>query len=43
VHVIGIETTFGEMTIAILEAPAEPRPVGRILTNVAYSQFRSVA
>ena len=38
-RVMGIETSCDETAVAIVEAPAEPRPVGRILANVVYSQL----
>ena len=38
-RVMGIETSCDETAVAIVEAPAEPRPVGCILANVVYSQL----
>jgi N6-L-threonylcarbamoyladenine synthase len=38
-RVMGIETSCDETAVAIVEAPTEPRPVGRILANVVYSQL----
>ncbi|MFI4998742.1 MAG: tRNA (adenosine(37)-N6)-threonylcarbamoyltransferase complex transferase subunit TsaD [Reyranellales bacterium] len=37
-RVLGIETSCDETAVAIVEAPAEDRPVGQILANVIYSQ-----
>ena len=37
-RVLGIETSCDETAVAIVEAPAGDRPVGRILANVVYSQ-----
>jgi N6-L-threonylcarbamoyladenine synthase len=36
---MGIETSCDETAVAIVEAPAGPEPVGRILANVIYSQL----
>jgi N6-L-threonylcarbamoyladenine synthase len=38
-RVLGIETSCDETAVAIVEAAAEDRPVGRILANVVYSQL----
>src|SRR5258708_18124832 len=38
-RVLGIETSCDETAVAIVEAPAGPAPVGRILANVVYSQL----
>jgi N6-L-threonylcarbamoyladenine synthase len=38
-RVLGIETSCDETAVAIVEASAEDRPVGRILANVVYSQL----
>ncbi len=38
-RVLGIETSCDETAVAIVEAPEEERPVGRILANVVYSQL----
>lgn len=38
-RVMGIETSCDETAVAIVEAPAEPQPVGSILANVVYSQL----
>jgi N6-L-threonylcarbamoyladenine synthase len=38
-RVMGIETSCDETAVAIVEAPAGPEPVGRILANVIYSQL----
>ncbi|HTR83336.1 MAG TPA: tRNA (adenosine(37)-N6)-threonylcarbamoyltransferase complex transferase subunit TsaD [Reyranella sp.] len=38
-RVLGIETSCDETAVAIVEAPAGNRPVGRILANVVYSQL----
>src|SRR5471032_1035993 len=38
-RVLGIETSCDETAVAIVEAAAEDRPVGRILSNVVYSQL----
>ena len=38
-RVMGIETSCDETAVAIVEASAELRPVGRILANVVYSQL----
>jgi N6-L-threonylcarbamoyladenine synthase len=38
-RVMGIETSCDETAVAIVEAPADPRPVGHILANVVYSQL----
>src|ERR1044072_284033 len=37
-RVLGIETSCDETAVAVVEAPAGNRPVGRILANVIYSQ-----
>src|SRR5882757_261191 len=38
-RVLGIETSCDETAVAIVEAPAGPAPVGRILADVIYSQL----
>jgi len=38
-RVLGIETSCDETAVAIVEAPAGMKPVGRILANVVYSQL----
>jgi N6-L-threonylcarbamoyladenine synthase len=38
-RVMGIETSCDETAVAIVEAPTEPRPIGRILANLVYSQL----
>ena len=38
-RVLGIETSCDETAVAIVEAAADDRPVGRILANVVYSQL----
>src|SRR5476651_1387999 len=38
-RVLGIETSCDETAVAIVEAAADSRPVGRILANVVYSQL----
>ncbi len=38
-RVLGIETSCDETAVAIVEAPTEGGPVGRILANVVYSQL----
>ena len=38
-RVLGIETSCDETAVAIVEAAADGRPVGRILSNVVYSQL----
>ena len=38
-RILGIETSCDETAVAIIEAAAEDRPVGRILANVVYSQL----
>jgi N6-L-threonylcarbamoyladenine synthase len=38
-RVLGIETSCDETAVAVIEASAEDRPVGRILANVVYSQL----
>ena len=38
-RVLGIETSCDETAVAIVEASADDRPVGRILANVVYSQL----
>jgi N6-L-threonylcarbamoyladenine synthase len=38
-RVMGIETSCDETAVAIVEAPAGTNPVGRILSNVVYSQL----
>jgi N6-L-threonylcarbamoyladenine synthase len=38
-RVLGIETSCDETAVAIVEADAGDRPVGRILANVVYSQL----
>ena len=38
-RVLGIETSCDETAVAIVEADADARPVGRILANVVYSQL----
>lgn len=38
-RVLGIETSCDETAVAIVEAPAGNAPVGRILSNVVYSQM----
>jgi N6-L-threonylcarbamoyladenine synthase len=38
-RVLGIETSCDETAVAIVEAPAGGRPIGRILANVVYSQL----
>jgi N6-L-threonylcarbamoyladenine synthase len=38
-RVMGIETSCDETAVAIVEAPAGAKPVGRILANVIYSQL----
>jgi N6-L-threonylcarbamoyladenine synthase len=38
-RVLGIETSCDETAVAIVEAAADSRPVGRILSNVVYSQL----
>ena len=37
-RVLGIETSCDETAVAVVEAPAGAKPVGRILANVIYSQ-----
>jgi N6-L-threonylcarbamoyladenine synthase len=37
-RVLGIETSCDETAVAVVEAPAGDKPVGRILANVIYSQ-----
>ena len=37
-RVMGIETSCDETAVAIVEGPAGPQPIGRILANVVYSQ-----
>ena len=38
-RVLGIETSCDETAVAVVEAAADARPVGRILANVVYSQL----
>jgi len=38
-RVLGIETSCDETAVAVVEASADDRPVGRILANVVYSQL----
>src|SRR5215469_496199 len=38
-RVLGIETSCDETAVAIVEADASDRPVGRLLANVVYSQL----
>src|SRR5258708_15667737 len=38
-RVLGIETSCDETAVAVVEAAADDRPVGRILSNVVYSQL----
>src|SRR5436190_16936285 len=38
-RVLGIETSCDETAVAVVEAAADDRPVGRILANVVYSQL----
>jgi len=38
-RVLGIETSCDETAVAVVEAPSDDRPVGRILANVIYSQL----
>jgi N6-L-threonylcarbamoyladenine synthase len=38
-RVLGIETSCDETAVAVVEAPADGGPVGRILANVVYSQL----
>ena len=38
-RVLGIETSCDETAVAIVEAPPQGGPVGRILANVVYSQL----
>ena len=38
-RVLGIETSCDETAVAVVEAEAADRPVGRILANVVYSQL----
>jgi N6-L-threonylcarbamoyladenine synthase len=38
-RVLGIETSCDETAVAVVEAGADDRPVGRILANVVYSQL----
>lgn len=37
--VLGIETSCDETAVAVVEGPAGPQPVGRILSNTVYSQL----
>src|SRR5258708_28060611 len=37
--VVGMEKSWDEPAVAIVEAPAGQQPVGRILANVVYSQL----
>jgi N6-L-threonylcarbamoyladenine synthase len=38
-RVMGIETSCDETAVSVIEAPAGTQPVGRILSNVVYSQL----
>jgi len=38
-RVLGIETSCDETAVAVVDAPAGDRPIGRILANVIYSQL----
>lgn len=38
-RVLGIETSCDETAVAVVEAPAGDKPIGRILANVVYSQL----
>jgi N6-L-threonylcarbamoyladenine synthase len=38
-RILGIETSCDETAVAVVEASADDRPVGRILANVVYSQL----
>ena len=38
-RVLGIETSCDETAVAVVEGPAGPQPVGRILSNTVYSQL----
>src|SRR5881394_1864930 len=38
-RVLGIETSCDETAVAVVDAPAGDRPIGRILANVVYSQL----
>src|SRR5436190_3522885 len=38
-RVLGIETSCDETAVAVVDAPAGDRPIGRILSNVVYSQL----
>ena len=38
-RVLGIETSCDETAVAVVEAPADDQPLGRILANVVYSQL----
>lgn len=38
-RVMGIETSCDETAVAVIEAPAGPQAVGRILSNTVYSQL----
>jgi N6-L-threonylcarbamoyladenine synthase len=38
-RVLGIETSCDETAVAVVEGPEGDKPVGRILTNVVYSQI----
>jgi len=38
-RVMGIETSCDETAVSVIEAPAGTQPVGRILSNIVYSQL----